>query len=222
MRKGYWSPSNQVKASVANEYINMVNQYGVVCCHHTCANIVLNQWIVSLSTLNSAAIEKFKRTMAAAWGEDLPPGDTNASSTDRSGGHLGSETVSPGVTGSVGTGKSSRASGSGGISQSASESASFIEKGNAKAYEAAASAQGNSETTQMPHLRTHWHHCNSWSNRCRLPLANTHLKIFIKAYGILGGSLTHLLEFDDNKIQENLLEYLGVIHSFIRTPFRSQ
>jgi len=48
------------------------------------------------------------------------------------------------------------------------------------------------------------------------------LKIFIKAYGILGGSLTHLLEFDDNKIQENLLEYLGVIHSFIRTPFRSQ
>jgi len=35
------------------------------------------------------------------------------------------------------------------------------------------------------------------------------LEDFIKAYGILGGSPAHLLEFDDNKtIKENLLEYL--------------
>lgn len=148
VRKGYWNPSDQVKASLANEYINMVNQYGVVCCHHTCANLVLNQWIVSLSTLNSAAIDKFKRTMAAAWGENLPPADTGTSPTDGSGGHSVPDGASPGESGDLSTVTSSGTSGSGGVS--ATGSASTTEKGNARAYEVAASTQGSSETTQMP------------------------------------------------------------------------
>ncbi|MBC7119473.1 MAG: cobaltochelatase subunit CobN [Methanobacteriaceae archaeon] len=52
-RKGYWNPTTDTRTYLANEYINMVNQYGVACCHHTCGNIVFNQWLVSVSSLNS-------------------------------------------------------------------------------------------------------------------------------------------------------------------------
>ena len=150
VRKGYWSPSDQVKASLANEYINMVNQYGVVCCHHTCANIVLNQWIVSLSTLNSAAIEKFKHTMAAAWGENLPATDTDKPSNEGNGEHSVSDGSSRGESDAMSAATSSGTSGSAGVSQSTSASSSPTENGDVKAYEVAASTEGTSETTQMP------------------------------------------------------------------------
>ncbi|MEM4526061.1 MAG: cobaltochelatase subunit CobN, partial [Methanothermobacter sp.] len=65
-RKGYWNPTVETRTYLANEYINMVNQYGVACCHHTCGNIVFNQWVVSVSSLNSASLQRFAGVFAAA------------------------------------------------------------------------------------------------------------------------------------------------------------
>ncbi|MDI9615085.1 cobaltochelatase subunit CobN [Methanothermobacter sp.] len=147
VRKGYWSPSADVKAYLANEYITMVNQYGVVCCHHTCANIVLNRWIVSLSTLNSAAIEKFRHTMAATWSESIP---SDGVPSTGAGGHSTQEGSSPGVFGSKTSDTSSGNPYSRGDSTSSTTISTEAGKSNARAYEVSASSQGNSETSQMP------------------------------------------------------------------------
>lgn len=147
VRKGYWSPSDDVRTSLANEYIAMVNQYGVVCCHHTCANIVLNRWIISLSTLNSAAIERFRRTMAATWGESIPA-DSVPSTGD--GGHSTQEGSSPGAAGRKTSDTSSGNPYSGGDSASSTTISTETGKSNERAYEVSASSQGNSETSQMP------------------------------------------------------------------------
>ncbi|NPV64452.1 MAG: cobaltochelatase subunit CobN [Methanobacteriaceae archaeon] len=104
-RKGYWNPTPEVKTSLANEYINMVNQYGVVCCHHTCSNIVFNQWLVKLSSLNSAALKKFAGVVAAATGAEITiPGTPGTPSVQGQPGTPGAPGPSPGYTGTTGTG----------------------------------------------------------------------------------------------------------------------
>jgi cobaltochelatase CobN len=54
IRKGYWDPSEDVKATLAETYQKSVEEYGVTCCHHTCGNVLLQdymQGIVSASAL---------------------------------------------------------------------------------------------------------------------------------------------------------------------------
>ncbi|MGE4395505.1 MAG: cobaltochelatase subunit CobN, partial [Methanobacteriales archaeon] len=66
-RRGIWTPSDRgLVTNLVNQYIRIANQYGVACCHHTCGNIVFNQWLVSVSSLNSAALQKFAGVIAAA------------------------------------------------------------------------------------------------------------------------------------------------------------
>jgi cobaltochelatase CobN len=55
IRKGYWNPSEDVKEALAKDYQELVDKYGVTCCHHTCANPTLDtfiQGILSVPTDN--------------------------------------------------------------------------------------------------------------------------------------------------------------------------
>ena len=57
IRKGYWDPSEDVKSTLAETYQKSVEEYGVTCCHHTCGNLLLQdymQGIVSASALEQS------------------------------------------------------------------------------------------------------------------------------------------------------------------------
>ncbi|MGB9844925.1 cobaltochelatase subunit CobN [Methanothermobacter tenebrarum] len=101
-RRGIWTPSNSgLVTKLVDKYIEIANQYGVVCCHHTCSNIVFNQWIVSVSSLNSAALQKFVGVFGAVTGVGITvPGQASTGTP----GTPGAPGPSPGYTGTTGTG----------------------------------------------------------------------------------------------------------------------
>ncbi len=158
-RKGYWNPSEEIKTSLANEYISMVNQYGVACCHHTCGNIVFNQWLVSVSSLNSAALQRFAGVFAAATGAKLvvpggseTPGQPGVPGTpgQPSPGTASQPGVSPGYTGGQGRAGGQTGSGAGSAAAAAAGGAgpgSFGRTG--RVFEVSASSAGGSGS-QMP------------------------------------------------------------------------
>ncbi len=45
IRKGYWSPSEDVRKAIAEAYQKSMQEYGVTCCAHTCANPFLDDYI---------------------------------------------------------------------------------------------------------------------------------------------------------------------------------
>ncbi|MFH1323514.1 MAG: cobaltochelatase subunit CobN [Methanobacteriota archaeon] len=45
IRKGYWDPDENVKKSLAKEFEDSVKKYNVACCHHTCSNLLLRDYI---------------------------------------------------------------------------------------------------------------------------------------------------------------------------------
>jgi len=155
-RRGLWRTDSATLQRLADEYISAVNEYGVVCCHHTCANIVFNEWVVKLSSLNQAALRKFASAMAAATGKsiDVPGSDTGS---DTSGG-TGDDGLGAGETGAPSSGSAGGISGStpseaasSGESSEASEVSQSEPAGESgKAYEVAASSQSGSASTQTP------------------------------------------------------------------------
>lgn len=59
-RRQMWQADQETLSKLADNYIQTVTQYGVVCCHHTCSNIVFNEWLASYATVDSEAMDKFK------------------------------------------------------------------------------------------------------------------------------------------------------------------
>jgi len=45
IRTGNWDASNAIRSALANEYLDTVIENGVTCCHHTCANPDLDEFI---------------------------------------------------------------------------------------------------------------------------------------------------------------------------------
>jgi cobaltochelatase CobN len=71
VRKGYWNPSEDVKTTLANEYIESVVNYGVTCCHHTCSNLALNNYMVMASSLSMNQLNQFAQVFKAATGKSV-------------------------------------------------------------------------------------------------------------------------------------------------------
>ncbi|MDH7597782.1 MAG: cobaltochelatase subunit CobN [Methanothrix sp.] len=44
-RKERWHPSPEVLEDLAERYRDLVDDYGVACCHHTCGNLLLNEYM---------------------------------------------------------------------------------------------------------------------------------------------------------------------------------
>jgi cobaltochelatase CobN len=147
IRKGYWNPSEEVKTALINEFVQSVNEYGVTCCHHTCGNLVLNQMMVTGSTLSMEQLQQYAAAYASATGKSLnlgTPGSTPQS---------GSAQATSGVSSSVGASSSNEAATeSGSASSSASESASESAgtEGTSKSYEVSETGQQSSAQSSMP------------------------------------------------------------------------
>ncbi|WP_319506859.1 cobaltochelatase subunit CobN [uncultured Methanolobus sp.] len=55
VRTGHWNPSDKVLEHLVNEYLDTVIENGVTCCHHTCGNPMLDEFIQS--EINSGKIQ---------------------------------------------------------------------------------------------------------------------------------------------------------------------
>lgn len=153
-RRNIWNADKAVLRDLANRYIELAGQYGVVCCHHTCANIVFNNWVVKVSSVNQASLKRFASALAAATGASVNVPQEGGSGNP---GHSGSDSngESAGMTGQKPSGSSgescSGSSGSAAESQSSATNGE-TEKGaeSGKAYEVSASTQSGSSETQVP------------------------------------------------------------------------
>jgi len=72
VHKGYWTPSDpNVVENLVREYVESVADNGVTCCHHTCGNPLLDEYIsglMSIPGLSAEDIEKYRQLMDEATG----------------------------------------------------------------------------------------------------------------------------------------------------------
>ena len=70
-RRGMWQPSPELLNAITTKYIDTTVKYGVTCCHHTCANILFNQWIVQMSSLSPIKLQQFSNVLEDATGKSV-------------------------------------------------------------------------------------------------------------------------------------------------------
>jgi cobaltochelatase CobN len=90
VRKGYWDASHDVIESLAKEYVESVAENGATCCHHTCGNPLLDEYISGIisapGVVSSETASKYRKTMD----EVTDGGDMSASSQPADTGSSGS------------------------------------------------------------------------------------------------------------------------------------
>jgi len=156
-RRGIWTPSDSgLVTNLVDKYIGIANQYGVACCHHTCSNIVFNQWLVSVSSLDSATLQKFAGVFTATTGARIVipgtssvPGVPGQSGTSSAPVEPGS---TPGYTGTLRMGSQPSATpgtGVGAATAGVAGSSGGSSAGQGKVFEVSASQTGGSGS-QMP------------------------------------------------------------------------
>jgi cobaltochelatase CobN len=69
-RKGYWDASDEVIQSLVTEYVESVVESGVTCCHHTCGNALLNEYVQGVMSVpgvvDEETADKYKELMLEA------------------------------------------------------------------------------------------------------------------------------------------------------------
>lgn len=70
-RRQMWQADQETLTKLADTYMQTAAQYGVVCCHHTCSNIVFNEWLASYATVDSDTMDKFKEVFYASTDQKL-------------------------------------------------------------------------------------------------------------------------------------------------------
>lgn len=83
-RKGMWEASDEDLNKLSNVYMETMVDYGVVCCHHTCNNIVFNEWLAQYSSVDNSVREKFEQTLAEATKKDVNIPREQSQSTNKS------------------------------------------------------------------------------------------------------------------------------------------
>jgi len=73
-RKDRWHPTEEMKSELAKQYEQSVAEYGVTCCHHTCGNLLLQEYMQGVLP--------------------APKSDTSSSSSDSSDGGYSGRTSS--------------------------------------------------------------------------------------------------------------------------------
>ncbi len=72
-RKGYWHPSEEVLKELAKEYADSVAEQGVTCCHHTCGNPLLREYIAGIlsapGVISTGTVVKYNKEVLSAAGK---------------------------------------------------------------------------------------------------------------------------------------------------------
>ena len=101
VRKGYWEPSAEVVQSLTQEYMESVAENGATCCHHTCGNPLLDdfvQGVVSVpGVVSEEVIDKYNQQLhKATLRDDTEANDATSAEKSKGGRSTGSEQVKPG------------------------------------------------------------------------------------------------------------------------------
>ncbi|WP_053954842.1 cobaltochelatase subunit CobN [Inediibacterium massiliense] len=70
-RRDMWKADEETMKKIADIYINNAVEYGVVCCHHTCGNVKVNELAASFSTLDQDTMKKFQSIFKDATNQDI-------------------------------------------------------------------------------------------------------------------------------------------------------
>lgn len=109
-RRGMWNPDATTLTQLIDQYIKTTVQYGVTCCHHTCANMDFNQFLVTGSSLSSYQLKQFADAFEGATGRNIeipeaPVGEDEETNTNPDQGSTPSQgstsTGSPGEASTV-------------------------------------------------------------------------------------------------------------------------
>jgi len=88
VRKGYWTPSDpNVLENLVREYVKSVVENGVTCCHHTCGNPLLDEYIsgmLSVPGLSAEDAEEYRKLMDEATGRQTEQPVTETINDDSS------------------------------------------------------------------------------------------------------------------------------------------
>ncbi|KKG16184.1 protoporphyrin IX magnesium chelatase [Methanosarcina sp. 2.H.T.1A.6] len=89
IRTSYWDASDEVTKSLVKEYVESVVKDGVTCCHHTCGNALLNEYVQGVMSVpgvvDQATADEYKRLMQEATESSQP--QSGESSSHSSKGH---------------------------------------------------------------------------------------------------------------------------------------
>ena len=75
IRKGSWTPSDEVKKTLVYEYVESIVNHGVTCCHHTCGNPFLDEFVSGIISVPGADVvsdetyAKYRKIMDDATGK---------------------------------------------------------------------------------------------------------------------------------------------------------
>ncbi len=65
-RRDMWHTDPETLQKLSGAYIQSAAQYGVVCCHHTCANLVFNEWIANYTAVDRDTWNSFRQAFEEA------------------------------------------------------------------------------------------------------------------------------------------------------------
>jgi len=141
-RRGMWNADSATLTALSDIYIQANIEYGVTCCHHTCANMAFNQFVAMSSSSSLNQLQQFADTIFKATGKSVTVGTQG--------------TPSQPTTGSVSTGGQSdssagenAASGKQSEEQSASQSEASQSpgsEGSQEAYEVTKVSEGSGQS----------------------------------------------------------------------------
>jgi cobaltochelatase CobN len=144
-RRGMWQPSSQMLQDLVDTYITETVKYGPVCCHHTCAALSFNNFVVVSSSLSSQQLQQFAEVMQAATGMSITVGSTGTPTQQAS---AASASSASGSSGASSAGDQPVMTDSGDQSSPTSESAGT--DGSSKAYEVSRNSSSSSGQSSMP------------------------------------------------------------------------
>ena len=82
IRKDYWDASDEVTQSLVKEYVESVVKDGVTCCHHTCGNPLLDEYIQGIMSVPGVVSEEtaaeYNRLMQEATQRETPSDSTQS------------------------------------------------------------------------------------------------------------------------------------------------
>jgi len=151
-RRGMWQADPQLLTSLKDKYMELVNEYGVSCCHHTCGNVDFNQYLVVGSSLSTDQLQQFAGVLYAATGEAVSVGTTGQTGqVGQSNGQTNTgQTSSTGQTSGGSSSPGTVSPGDVSVAQETSTSAEQGTTGEGNAYEVSEAGQQSSGQSSMP------------------------------------------------------------------------
>ncbi|NPE29900.1 cobaltochelatase subunit CobN [Methanococcoides sp. SA1] len=97
VRKGYWDAPQEIVDHLVKEYVESVVENGVTCCHHTCGNIPLDDYVVNQALASGAVSEStlddYQRILEEATQREVPKQEVSSSTVSSNGGSSSGKAV---------------------------------------------------------------------------------------------------------------------------------